>query len=109
MAWTIEDNRPNDWIASLEETGGTVSFPVASVPQLTAAEANSATGDIRKFIYALLDKFYAKWLTIAAADRPAMMTIYRSTSVNDVTGETTQTYQFQFKVTNTGTEVADES
>lgn len=25
------------------------------------------------------------------------------------TGETTQTFQFQFKVTNTGTEVADES
>jgi len=28
--------------------------------------------------------------------------------VNDTTGETTQTFQFQFKVTNTGTEVADE-
>ena len=62
-----------------------------------------------KCIYALLAKFYAFWLTIPVADRPAMMTIYRSTSVNDVTGETTQTFQFQFKVTNTGTEVADES
>jgi hypothetical protein len=37
-----------------------------------------------------------------------MMTIYRSTSTNDVTGEITQTFQFQFKVTHTGTEVADE-
>ena len=109
MAWVIADNRPNDWIASLEETGGTVSFPVASVPQLTAAEANSATGDVRKFIYAMMEVFYQKWLTIAVADRPAMMTIYRSTSTNDVTGEITQTFQIQFKITNTGTEVADES
>jgi hypothetical protein len=37
-----------------------------------------------------------------------MMTIYRSTSTNDVTGEITQTFQFQFKVTHTGTEVVDE-
>jgi len=37
-----------------------------------------------------------------------MMAIYRSTSVNDTTGETTQTFQFQFKVAHTGTEVVDE-
>ena len=109
MAWVLADNRPNDWIASLEETGGTVSFPVASVPKLTAAEANSANGDVRKFIYALMEAFYQKWLTIAVADRPAMMTIYRSTSTNDVTGEITQTYQFQFKIAHTGTEVEDEA
>ena len=107
MAWSTYAP-PAQWVANWSEDGTDVAFPIASIPELTAAEADGATGDMRKCIYALLAKFYAFWLTIPVADRPAMMTIYRSTSTNDVTGEITQTFQFQFKVTHTGTEVADE-
>ena len=95
-------------MASWAEDETNITIPIASIPEITAAEADATTGDMRKCIYALLSKFYAFWLTIPVADRPAMMAIYRSTSTNDVTGEITQTFQFQFKVTNTGTEVADE-
>jgi hypothetical protein len=99
MAWSTYAP-PAQWVANWSEDGTDVTFPIA--------EADGDTGDMRKCIYALLAKFYAFWLTIPVADRPAMMTIYRSTSTNDVTGEITQTFQFQFKVTHTGTEVADE-
>jgi len=108
MAWSTYAP-PAQWVANWSEDATNITIPIASVPEITAAEADGATGDMRKCIYALLAKFYAFWLTIPVADRPANMTIYRSTSTNDVTGEITQTFQFQFKVTNTGTEVADES
>lgn len=108
MAWATYAS-PGEWVANWSENGTDITIPIASIPEITAAEADGTTGDMRKCIYALLAKFYAFWLTIPTADRPAMMTIYRSTSTNDVTGEITQTFQFQFKITNTGTEVADES
>ena len=108
MAWSTYAP-PAQWVANWSEDATNITIPIASIPEITKEEADGATGDMRKCIYALLAKFYAFWLTIPAADRPAMMAIYRSTSVNDTTGETTQTFQFQFKVTNTGTEVADES
>mgnify|MGYP001769334204 CR=1 FL=1 len=107
MAWSTYAP-PAQWVANWSEDATNITIPIASIPEITAADADATTGDMRKCIYALLAKFYAFWLTIPIEDRPAMMTIYRSTSVNDVTGETTQTFQFQFKVTNTGTEVADE-
>jgi len=107
MAWSTYAP-PAQWVANWSEDATNITIPIASIPEITAAEADGTTGDMRKCIYALLAKFYAFWLTIPVADRPAMMTIYRSTSTNDVTGEITQTFQFQFKVTHTGTEVADE-
>ena len=108
MAWSTYAP-PAQWVANWSEDATNLTIPIASIPEMTAAEADGTTGDMRKCIYALLAKFYAFWLTIPVADRPANMKIYRSTSTNDVTGEITQTFQFQFKVTNTGTEVADES
>ena len=108
MAWSTYAP-PAQWVADWSEDATNITIPIASIPEITAAEADGTTGDMRKCIYALLAKFYAFWLTIAVADRPVNMTIYRSTSTNDVTGEITQTFQIQFKITNTGTEVADES
>ena len=107
MAWSTYAP-PAQWVANWSEDATNITIPIASIPEITAAEADGTTGDMRKCIYALLAKFYAFWLTIPTVDRPAMMTIYRSTSTNDVTGEIRQTFQFQFKVTQTGMEVADE-
>ena len=107
MAWSTYAP-PAQWVASWSEDATNITIPIASIPEITAAEADGTTGDMRKCIYALLEKFYAFWLTIPTADRPAMMTIYRSTSTNDVTGEITQTFQFQFKVAASGMEVVDE-
>lgn len=107
MAWSTYAP-PAQWVADWSENGTNVTFPIASIPELTAAEADGTTGDMRRVLFAMLEAFYQKWLLIAVADRPTMMTIYRSTSTNDTTGEITKTYQFQFKVKHTGTEVVDE-
>ena len=106
-----QDLKPSTWIVGWSENGTaiTVADLVAAFPKMTAAEADADSGDIRKVLFAILEAIYAKWLAVDSADRPAMMTVYRSTSVNDVTGETTKTFQLQFKVANTDEEVVNES
>jgi len=46
-----QDLKPSTWIPSWSEDGTDVTFPIASIPELTAAEADGATGDMRKCIY----------------------------------------------------------
>ena len=104
-----QDLKPSTWIASWSENGTNVTFPIASVPELTAAEADADTGNINKVVFALCEKLYANFNALPLADRPTKMTVYRSTSTNDQTGVTTKTFQFQFEVAITGQEVAEES
>lgn len=90
---------------------------VEALPQVDATEANATTGDVRRLIFGIIDGLYAKWLIRVAAAAaapttdplPTKMTIYKSTSTNDSTGEVTRTYTFQFKTTVTGEEVAEEA
>src|SRR5690606_12798565 len=83
------------------------SAPVA-VPELTDAEADPTTGDVRKLFYALCEMMYQARNAIAPEDLPVQMQIFRTSSVNDVTGEITRTYTLQFVTEATGVEVADE-
>lgn len=83
---------PTDWIPNWSEDGTNITVPIASLPELTAAEADAATGDICAILYALLEKLVADWNALAVADRPSKMTIARATSVNDETGQITRRY-----------------
>lgn len=103
-----QDLKPSTWIASWSENGTNVTFPIASVPELTAAEADADTGNISKVLFAICEKIYAEFNALAVADRPTKMRVYRGTSTNDQTGVTTKTFQFQFEVAITGQEVAEE-
>lgn len=114
MAFTDYDN-PGEWFGagySLASNAITMNTNDAAanktLTELTDAEANATTGDSRKVIYALAEAFYAKYNSLATADRPTQMQIYRSTSSNDITGETTRTYTLVFKVTPTDVDVAAE-
>ena len=101
---------PSHWLSGYEltDTNTKISIPIASLSGLDASEANGSTGDIRKVLRALMATLHAAWLAEAAADRPQQMTVSRSSSVNDSTGETVRTYQAQFRVATTGEEVVDE-
>jgi hypothetical protein len=89
---------PSTHIANWSEDGTNITVPIASFPELTAAEADGSTGDIRKIILAFADKFYSLYNAMATADRPAKMQAYRSTAVNDAAGTSTRTYTFTFTV-----------
>jgi len=115
MAWTDYD-KPGEWFgAGYAAAANAISFNTndaaanKTLTELTDAEAKADdTGDSRKVIYALAEAFYAKYNRLATADRPTQMQIYRSTSSNDITGETTRTYTLVFKVTPTAVDVTDE-
>jgi len=84
------------WFASWAEDATNITVPLASFPELTAAEADGTTGDIRKTLFAICERAYQAYLGEASADRPAKMTIARSSSTNDLTGAITRVYQFTF-------------
>ena len=102
------DPKPSTWIPNWSENGTNITVPIASFTEMTAAEADADTGDIRKVLFAICEEMYQKWIATAAADRPGKMTVYRSTSVNDATDTTTKNYIFSFHVATSAQEVADE-
>jgi len=102
------DKAPSSWIPSWAEDGTNVTFPIASVPELTADEADGATGDIRRVLFALLEKLWAVWAATETADQPTKMTLYRSTTTNDLTGAMQRVFTARFDVEVTAQDVEDE-
>lgn len=103
------DPKPSTWLESWSEDGTNITVPIATFPELTAAEADATTGDIRKVLFALCAKLHAQWLATATADRPVRMTISKRVSVNTTTGITTQYFGLDFDTVTTAAEVASET
>lgn len=102
------DKTPTTWLPSWSENGTDITVPIASFPELTAGEADAATGDIRKILFALCEKIWAVWNALATGDKSTKMTVNRSSFVNETTGLITRTYTFQFVTATSGEEVEDE-
>lgn len=100
---------PTSWIADWSEDGTDITVPLASFPELTAAEADGTTGDIRKIAFAVLEKLFQEWISRDSADRPAMWTAAKTVSVNTSTGVSTAQYVMTFKLETTAQDVADEA
>lgn len=98
---------PTDHIAGYSSDGTNITIPIASLPELTAAEANASTGDIRKILYALACKAYDIYNTLAVANRPAEMVVAKNTQVTDADGSATVSVTQRFNV-DISSEVADE-
>lgn len=92
------DPTPTDVIASWSEDGANVTFPIASLPELTAAEADAVTGDSRKILYALLAQFEAWYSALDTADKPAKMVISKSSSSPDSNDEISRTFSVRFTI-----------
>ena len=106
MAW---DKTPTALIASWSEDGTNVTFPIASIPQLTDAEADATTGDSRKILLALNERFYVWYSALAAADQPDHLSVVRSISDNgDGTAWLTYVHRIKVDLTGLTMEVTDE-
>jgi len=106
MAFTAT---PTAWIPSWAEDGTDITVPIASFPELTAAEADAVTGDIRKITFAILEQLWDVWTATATADRPTQWTMAKNASVNTATGITTTQYTCTFAIETTAQDVADEA
>lgn len=100
---------PTNLIPSWSENGTNVTFPIASVPELTAAEADAVTGDSRKIIYALLERICEWNSALPAADRSTKMTINKGNAIETTGGNFSRSYTFQFILdSGAALDVADE-
>lgn len=70
---------PTSWIASWSEDGTTASFNLADLTdELTAAEADAATGDWRDIFKSIVEHTWAYFNGLATANRPAKLTITKN-------------------------------
>jgi hypothetical protein len=91
------------------ENGTVMSVPISAFPELSAAEADAATGDSRKLIWALIDKLCTTYTNLPTADRPSKMRLSKSYGqVDPATGAFTASYSMTFNLTASGLELADE-
>lgn len=91
------DAKPSTHINGWTEDGTNITVPIASFAELTAAEADATTGDIRKVAFALAEKLYALYVAMSVGDRPAKFVAQRSTSTNDANNTAVRTYVFTFQ------------
>lgn len=118
MAFT--DRSPAAWLGAGYDTAtGKISLNTASstgavtLPQLSDAEANKTSGDIRKLLFALFDGLYesfnAKNSALATDARPGKITFSRTATANP-DGSTSRTYVFSATLAAPSViEVADET
>lgn len=100
---------PQTWFENMVDSNTDVNIPLATFPELTAAEIDASTGDIRKMLYAIIEKCWTRWNALATADRSTKMVLTKSSSSDPTTGVITHVYTFTFKNTISGQEVASES
>ena len=79
-----QDLKPSTWIASWSENGTNVTFPIASVPELTAAEADADTGNISKVLFAICEKIYAEVQTAGMQSLPDLTWLQGSTPAVEI-------------------------
>tara|TARA_S200002703_G_C3729930_1_gene224373 strand:+ start:314 stop:649 length:336 start_codon:yes stop_codon:yes gene_type:complete len=93
--------------ASDQITLNTAAHASPLLTELTAAEANATTGDIRDVYHALCAAMYAAWDGQDDADLPTKMVITRSESLNS-DGSVKHTFAFSFDLAVTVGDVESE-
>ena len=69
---------PNQWLANISEDGTDLTIRIADVDELTAAECDAATGDMRAVMYRLMDDFYSYINGLPTEDQPGQLSITRT-------------------------------
>lgn len=85
-----------------------IFVPLASLPGLTAAEANATTGDGRKVAFELCRAMFSNLEALPAANRPARFTITRGIPAGIDQTIVRQTYTLSFDIDFSGADVANE-
>ena len=76
--------------------------------EVTDTEAAATTGDIRRVLWGLQERLWLHWSSLATADRPAQMTLRKSSFINAATNRVTASYTLDFVLEPSGLEVVSE-
>jgi hypothetical protein len=82
--------------STFTSTATNFTVPLSAFAELTSAEVNASTGDSRKIIYGMLERFYAYYNGLAAEDRPAKMTLSKTNSALNASNQVTTDYSARF-------------
>ena len=105
---------PQTWFTGMTDGGTSCSatdmvIPIGTFPELVASEIDSSTGDVRKFLFAFLEKCWSVYNALATADRPTKLVIQKSASIDTTLGVVTNTYVITIKTSVSGQEVVPET
>ena len=102
------DGTPTTWIASYAADATNMTIPIASLPELTDAEAHATTGDIREIAWAITEKLFQEFNGRVLDDRPVRMGITKSASINSTTGVLINSIVFTFQTAIGSQNIIDE-
>lgn len=83
-------------------------IPLASLPGLTAIEADETTGDARKVVYELSRALFANYTALALASRPGKLTIVRGTPTGVDSTTVRQSFTFSIDLDISASDVTPE-
>ncbi len=98
---------PTDLFASWAEAAGTITVPLASISELSTAEADGASGSSKAISYALCAEIEAWYAALATADKPTKMVVTKS-GPSTTSGVTKTTFVLTFTMETLGLEVEAE-
>jgi len=104
------DPAPSGWFPGLTNSATELTIPFTALNQLTQADTDPITGDVREIVFNFCEAFNDKWATTADADRPDRTTISTSTSVQSVGGNEvlTKIYTIRVELDVDAVDVSDE-
>ena len=104
------DPAPTGWFPGLTNSATALTIPFTALNQLTQADSDPSTGDVREIVYNFCEAFTDKWADTTDADRPEKTTISTSTSVQTVGGSEilTKIYTIRVELDIDSVDVSDE-
>lgn len=83
-------------------------IPLASLPGLTALEADEATGDGRKMVYELARAIFSNYTALATAARPGKLSVVRGTPTGVDSTTVRQSFTFAIDLDISASDVTPE-
>lgn len=74
----MKDLSPSSWIDDYTSDGEDILIPISSLRGLTAEDANQATGDIRRVLFALCETIYDVMETLEDSEKPELMVFQKA-------------------------------
>jgi len=91
------DKTPTTWLANWSEDGTDITVPLATFPEMSAADADASTGDIRHIVFAICEKLHTTYVGTATGDRPNKMTISKTATVHTARNVIASRYTFSIE------------
>ena len=100
------DPPPGTWWPGWDCDGTDITFPLDTLPDITAYEADAITGDIRKVFMSLCEAMYQQYTGTAIEDRPTKVVVERAENISGNIMNVAYSITFQTQILSMG--VADE-